>query len=153
MSVTNATYQLPPHLLAPYVAAGAREVLDGHPLSDRSKRAVEEAVLQLRVERAVIERSGSAANDVERVAALATASNNSLQLAVLALEAESASGVGPPASPQKQMERSPARLDELIRDLEGLAQEDPEAAGSVTRSFGAIVNRLFAGAGQVDISS
>ena len=152
MSVTNATYQLPPHLLAPYVAAGAREVLDGHPLSDRSKRAVEEAVLQLRVERAVIERSGSAAN-VERVAALATASNNSLQLAVLALEAESASGVGPPASPQKQLERSPARLDELIRDLEGLAQEDPEAAGSVTRSFGAIVNRLFAGAGQVDISS
>ncbi|MBA2593182.1 MAG: hypothetical protein M3495_09900 [Pseudomonadota bacterium] len=152
MSVTNATHQLPPHLLAPYVAAGAREVLDGHPLSDRSKRAVEEAVLQLRVERAVIERSGSAAN-VERVAALATASNNSLQLAVLALEAESASGVGPPASPQKQLERSPARLDELIRDLEGLAQEDPEAAGSVTRSFGAIVNRLFAGAGQVDISS
>ncbi|MGH9893242.1 MAG: hypothetical protein ACREA0_14880, partial [bacterium] len=85
--------------------------------------------------------------------ALTTASNNSLQLAVLALEAESASSIGPPASPQQQMDRSSARLDELIRDLEGLAQEDSEAAGSVTRSFGAIVNRLFAGAGQVDISS
>lgn len=152
MSVTLSCHQLPPHLLAPYVTAGAREVLDGHPLSDRSKRAVVEAVFQLRVERDAIEGSGSV-GDADWVAALATASNNSLQLAVLALEAESASGVGPPASPQEQMDRSSARLEKLISDLEGLAREDSEAAGSVARSFGAIVDRLFAGAGQIDISS
>lgn len=151
MSVSLSCHQLPPHLLAPYVTAGAREVLDGHPLSDRSKRAVVEAVFQLRVERAAIE--GGSVGDADRVAALATASNNSLQLAVLALEAESASGVGPPASPQEQMDRSSARLDELISDLEGLAREESEAAGSVARSFDAIVDRLFAGAGQIDISS
>src|SRR5205823_4726458 len=56
---TMASRQLPAHLLAPYVAAAARCVLDREQLDDVSKQAIAEAQLQLTAEESALRGSST----------------------------------------------------------------------------------------------
>jgi hypothetical protein len=135
------TAQLPAHLLAPYVAAAAREVLAGERLSDPAADAVKEAAEQLRVERIAVE--GGSPADLERAAALVRAGGNSLHLASLAL----AAGERPTsrsARPDEQVARAAQRLDEIIGDLDRLLDGDKKAAARLDDLFETIVERSLA---------
>jgi hypothetical protein len=133
--------QLPPHLLAPEVAAAARDVLDREELSDVSRDAIAEAKQQLAVERDAI-KSGLPAHHVEEPSMLAQSGGSSLHLAALALALSSVDGRGGTA--QEQIELATGRLDEIIGDLDRLKDGDTDAAERVDQLFDAIVEHVLA---------
>lgn len=135
--------QLPPHVLAPEVAASARDVIDGRELTPVGRMAIEEAWLQLEVERAAIGQSATARFD--RVAALAQSGGSSLQLAALALE--QGTSAGERRSYEAQVEYATRRLDDVAADLHRLNEGDVEAAKRIDTLFDVIIERVLAPAG------
>lgn len=133
--------QLPVHLLAPYVSAGAREVLSDQPLSDWLGSAISDAERQLELERVAIE-GGHPSK--EQAAKLSAAGRPSLELAGLVLDA-----VGPserlPKTPKEEVVDASARLASLITKLERVRGGDKESAAEVDRVFGVIADRVLAG--------
>lgn len=132
--------QLPPHLLAPEVAAAARDVLAGEDLTPISLAAIDEAQQQLVVERAAIE-AGMPGHQ-EPSAALAQSGQSSLHLAALALKVSAVDARG--ASAEEQIERATSRLNEIVADLEGVKAGDIEAADRVDQLFDAVVEHVLA---------
>jgi hypothetical protein len=131
--------QLPVHLLAPYVSAGAREVLGEQPLSDWLESAIEDAERQLELERVAIE--GGRPTD-EQAAKLA-AGRPSLALAGLVLDAVGARD-RESAAPREEVADASSRLAALIEKLERVRAGDKEAAAEVDRVFGVIIDRVLA---------
>jgi hypothetical protein len=138
--------QLPPHLLAPEVAAAARDVVGGHEFDPIGLRAIQEAREQLKVERDAIEAGSPAALDRAALStALAQSGGSSLHLAALALNA----GRRPRQrlTPQAQIEYATSRLDEIIADLEEVENRDRGAAERIDELFDTIGERVLAPSG------
>ena len=135
--------QLPPHVVAPEVAAGARDVVAGRPLTSVGRKTIEEARLQLEVERDAIRQSS--ASRFDRVTALAQSGGSSLQLATLALEQ---SDDGREFNTyEERIDYATTRLDEIASDLARLEDNDVVAAGRIDVLFDEIVERVLAPAG------
>jgi hypothetical protein len=130
--------QLPPHVVAPEVAASARDVIAGRELTEIGLLAINEAKLQLEVERDAI-RGTTSRRRLDHVAALAQSDGNSLQLAALALEHVSHSRTS-----KEPVDQASSRLDEIVCDLDLLQGGDLEAARRIDAVFDAIVERVLA---------
>ena len=132
--------RLPVHLLAPYVAAGAREVLAGKELSSWLEDAIKDAEYQLDVERIAIQ--GRGVSKERRAAALVAAGGASLELAGLALEA-SGGLEDRPTAPADQIDDAAERLGQIVSELENVRSGNKVAAAEVSRIFGVIVDRVL----------
>jgi hypothetical protein len=132
--------QLPPHVLAPEVAASARDVIAGRDLTRVGRVALEEARLQLEVERSAIRDAR-----FDRIAALAESQGSSLHLAALALQQ-----LPRPEEPLRrdaQLEFATEQLDRVVADLNALEARDLGAARRVNELFDGIVERVLAPTG------
>jgi hypothetical protein len=139
MSAVVISPRLPAHLLAPYVENAAHEVLRGEPLSERSRQAVVTAIRQLRGERAAID--ASIATGTDKLAAEATATGSSLELAVLVLDTASS-----------DRGNSSNTLGQLVNELERLESGDHDAAQVVADAFAEIGDRLFSESDSIDVA-
>lgn len=132
--------QAPTDLLAPYVVAAARQVLDGRDLSDRSRWAVDDARAQLQDSKQAIDGGSHASPAAGRAALVAASTGSSLELATLALA--SRLDPQPPASIEEHEEKASAVIGRLLNDLDQLLEGDVTAAAEVRDVFQSIIGRL-----------
>jgi hypothetical protein len=128
-----------PGLLAPYVSAAAHQILNGEPLTPRSRWALESAIDQLTAQCEA--RTNAETDDWRGAAALAAAvEGRSNQLADLALS------VGRDGGADTDRDQVAGELTEVIDDLQSLAYGEGDrsvAARHVSCRFDAIVERLL----------
>ena len=128
-------------LLAPYVAAAARQVIDGRPLTARSIWALELAKAQLENSRDAINGVGHGELSDGRAALVAASGGSSLELATLALSVRAGPPV--PVSVEGHEEWASAALGELAASIDSvLDRQDQASAKSVQEVFDAIVEQL-----------
>lgn len=129
------------HLLVPYAAAAAREVLDGQELSGRSRWAVEDAIARLCAQRDVIDAGGHPDETSARVALMSPSGGSSVQFAELVLQSSRTVQLESGATLEEHERRSSERLGQLIDALERLLEGDAEAGRRVDDVFRAIITR------------
>lgn len=156
--MVEATAELPPYLLVPYIAVAAHKVLEGgqyEELDERLKDAVEDAREQLEAESASMAGEGRTPG-AHASSALAGGTRNGLELATLALQTspspEHRSPTAQPMSAQDQLARSSSRLQEFVSYLEGLRQGKTSAAEKLLPWCTEMSERLFPGSGHIAVS-
>lgn len=129
------------HLLVPYVAAGAREVLDKGELSARSVWAIEDARAQLERQRAALTGDSYAGRSgIGPAALMATAGHETLDFSAMVLKQV----VDKPVitSVEAREAEAAVALEELVADLDALLAADKSAAERTQATYDGIVSRL-----------
>lgn len=134
--------RIPAHLLVPYVAAAAREVASGLPLSPRSIWAVEDAHAQLDEQYQALTGEGYSPGHGGSVALMAASGDDSLEFASLVLERERG---GSAASLADHEAQASSTLQSLVADLGRLLDGDQDSAKRTSETFDAIVAKLAPG--------